>query len=80
MQAHQQYNPSNQLTSSNLGTALWDSRNDIFNADNYSSQTDYIKCMTKFFNLDNPAPFISARSWVMMDMDTEEVLYGKQDK
>lgn len=34
----------------------------------------------KFFNLDNPAPFVSARSWIMMNQDTNEVLFAKEEK
>ena len=36
--------------------------------------------MTKYFNLDNPAPFISARSWIMMNLNTSEVMFAKQEK
>jgi len=36
--------------------------------------------MTKFFNLDNPAPFVSAKSWVMTNLNTGEIMYGKQEK
>jgi D-alanyl-D-alanine carboxypeptidase len=36
--------------------------------------------MTKHFNLDNPAPFVSARSWVMMNQDTGEVMFAKEEK
>ena len=36
--------------------------------------------MTKYFNLDNPAPFISARSWIMMNIKTSEVMFAKQEK
>ena len=36
--------------------------------------------MTKFFNLDNPAPFLSARSWIMMDIDKREILFAKNEK
>lgn len=36
--------------------------------------------MTKHFNLDNPAPFISARSWVMMNLNTSELMFAKQEK
>ena len=41
---------------------------------------EYLKSMTKYFNLDNPAPFITARSWVMMDMKNSEILFAKQEK
>ena len=33
--------------------------------------------MTKYFNLDNPAPFISAKSWLMMNIDTHEIMFAK---
>ena len=36
--------------------------------------------MMKYFNLDNPAPYVSARSWIMTNMDTGELLYAKQEK
>jgi len=36
--------------------------------------------MTKFFNLDNPAPFVSARSWIMTDLDSGEVMFAKREK
>jgi hypothetical protein len=36
--------------------------------------------MTKHFNLDNPAPFISARSWCMMNINTCELMFAKQEK
>jgi len=39
-----------------------------------------MKHMTKYFNLDNPAPYVSARSWVMTNLDTGEILYAKQEK
>jgi D-alanyl-D-alanine carboxypeptidase (penicillin-binding protein 5/6) len=35
--------------------------------------------MTKLYNLDNPAPFVSARSWLMMNIDTGEVMFAKQE-
>lgn len=35
--------------------------------------------MTKYFNLDNPAPYLSSRSWVMMNLNTGEVMYAKQE-
>jgi len=53
---------------------------DLFNPCNYSNYNEYLRTMTKHFNLDNPAPFISARSWVMMDIDKCEVLFAKQEK
>lgn len=55
-------------------------QNDIFNPDYYSCYTDYLRQMTKYFNLDNPAPFISARSWVMMNLKTHELMYAKMEK
>ena len=36
--------------------------------------------MINHFNLDNPAPFISARSWIMMNIDTGEPMFAKQEK
>jgi D-alanyl-D-alanine carboxypeptidase len=53
---------------------------DITNPFNYSCYNDYVKNMMKYFNLDNPAPFVSARSWVMVNMDNGEVLFAKEEK
>ena len=50
---------------------------DIHNPDNYTSQMEYLKMMTKYYNLDNPVPFITARSWVMMDVKNSEILFAK---
>ena len=36
--------------------------------------------MTKHFNLDNPAPYVSARSWVMTDLNSGEILFAKREK
>ena len=36
--------------------------------------------MIKHFNLDNPAPYVTARSWIMTNMDTGELLFAKQEK
>lgn len=36
--------------------------------------------MTKYFNLDNPAPYVSARSWILTNLETGELLYAKQEK
>jgi len=36
--------------------------------------------MTKYFNLDNPAPFVSARSWIMTNLNTGEVMFAKREK
>ena len=46
----------------------------------YSSYEDFYKNMTKHFNLDNPAPYVSARSWVMTDLDSGEILFAKREK
>ena len=51
----------------------------MFNPDTYSSYAEYVKIMTKYFNSDNPAPFISARSWVMMNRETKQVMFAKQE-
>ncbi len=51
----------------------------MFNPDSYTSYSEYLKIMTKFFNSDNPAPFISARSWVMLNRETGQVMYAKQE-
>ena len=51
----------------------------MFNSDNHSSYGDYVKMMTKYFNLDNPAPFVSAKSWIMYNRDTNKIMYGKQE-
>ena len=50
---------------------------DFFQPENYYSHSEFIKHMMKYFNLDNPAPYVSARSWVMTNMDTGEILYAK---
>jgi serine-type D-Ala-D-Ala carboxypeptidase (penicillin-binding protein 5/6) len=36
--------------------------------------------MTKFFNLDNPAPYVSARSWCIFNIDTGELMFAKREK
>lgn len=51
----------------------------MFNPETYASYSEYIKIMTKYFNSDNPAPFISARSWVMMNRETKQIMYAKQE-
>ena len=51
----------------------------MFNPENHNSYSDYLKIMTKYFNLDNPAPFLSARSWIMMDMKTKQTMYAKME-
>ena len=53
---------------------------DFFQRGSYYSYQEYVKKMTKFFNLDNPAPFVSAKSWVMTNLNTGEVMFAKQDK
>jgi hypothetical protein len=58
----------------------FESRQDILNPINYASYNEYLRSMTKHFNLDNPAPFISARSWVMMNLNTSELMFAKQEK
>lgn len=60
-------------SSSNLPT-------EFFQPSNYYSYSDYVKHMTKYFNLDNPAPYVSARSWVITNLDTGECLFAKQEK
>lgn len=35
--------------------------------------------MTKHFNLDNPAPYVSARSWIMTNLNTGETMYAKRE-
>jgi len=55
----------------------YDSKNDIMNPMNYGSYQDYLRSMTKYFNLDNPAPFVSARSWIMMNIENSEVMFAK---
>jgi len=58
----------------------FESRQDILNPINYNSYNEYLRSMTKHFNLDNPAPFISARSWAMYNIDTCELMFAKQEK
>ena len=48
----------------------YQSKDDIFNPDNYNNFAEFFKHMTNHFNMTNPAPFISARSWAMMNLDT----------
>lgn len=55
-------------------------KNDMFNPDNYPTYTEFQKLMVKHFNLDNPAPFLSARSWIMVNMDTRQTMFAKQEK
>jgi len=52
-------------------------KEDIYNPDNYPTFSEYFKAMTKIFNLDNPAPYFSARSWIMMNLKTREIMYAK---
>jgi hypothetical protein len=47
---------------------------------NYNNYDEYLKNMIKLFNLDNPAPYVTARSWVMTNLETGEILFAKQDK
>ena len=47
---------------------------------NYSSYNEYLRSMTKHFNLDFPAPFVSARSWVMMNLTTGDMMFAKQER
>jgi hypothetical protein len=54
-------------------------KNDMFNPDCYQTYAEYLHIMTKYFNLDNPAPFLSARSWIMLNMDNKEVLFAKEE-
>lgn len=63
-----------------LNKDKFDSRQDILNPMNYGSYNEYLRSMTKHFNLDNPAPFISARSWAMMNLNTAEIMFAKQEK
>ena len=53
---------------------------DFFLSSGYASYGDFYKNMTKFFNLDNPAPFVSAKSWVMTNLNTGELMYAKREK
>jgi len=53
---------------------------DFFQQSGYSSYSDFYKNMTKFFNLDNPAPFVSAKSWIMTNLNTGEIMYAKREK
>jgi hypothetical protein len=54
--------------------------NYMLNASHYNNYDEYIKNMIKLFNLDNPAPYVTARSWVMTSLETGEILFAKQDK
>ena len=47
---------------------------------NYPCYSDYLKSMIKYFNLDNPAPYVTARSWCMTNLDTGELMFAKQEK
>ena len=68
------YNYNNTAITTNC---TMDKCGDLFNPDNYTSQMEYLKSMTKYFNLDNPAPFITARSWCMMDLKSGDLLFAK---
>jgi D-alanyl-D-alanine carboxypeptidase (penicillin-binding protein 5/6) len=35
--------------------------------------------MIKYFNLDNPAPYVTARSWIMTNLDTGEIMFAKRE-
>jgi serine protease inhibitor len=52
----------------------------FFLQNNYPCYTDYLKSMVKYFNLDNPAPYVTARSWCITNLDTGELLFAKQEK
>lgn len=52
----------------------------ITSPSNYPSYNDYLKNMIKYFNLDNPAPYVTARSWILSNLDTGEIYFAKQDK
>ena len=58
----------------------FDSRSDILNPINYGSYNEYLKAMTKHFNLDHPAPFLTAKSWIMMNINTCEIMFAKMEK
>jgi len=64
------FNPPKLVPSSFIPT-------EFFQPSTYTCQSEYLKHMIKYFNLDNPAPYISARSWIMTNLDTGEVLYAK---
>ena len=49
----------------------------MLNPNNYESYQDFLKAMTKNFNLDNPAPFVSARSWSLFNIDIGELMFAK---
>ena len=53
---------------------------EFFQPQNYTCPSEFMKAMTKYFNLDNPAPYVSARSWIMTDINTGECLFAKQEK
>jgi len=52
-------------------------QDEFFQASTYSNYDEFMRMMTKYFNLDNPAPYISSRSWVMTDLDTGDVMFAK---
>jgi D-alanyl-D-alanine carboxypeptidase len=54
--------------------------NHMMTPSHYNNYDEYLKSMIKLFNLDNPAPYVTARSWVMTSLETGEILYAKQDK
>lgn len=51
----------------------------MFCPDYYNSYHEYIRAMMRHFNLDNPAPYISASSWVIQDLDNGETLFARQE-
>jgi hypothetical protein len=71
-------NPNNTLNRSSL--QFTEPSGNITNPYNYNSYNEYVKSMMKYFNLDNPAPFVSARSWIMMNLDSAEVMFAKEEK
>ena len=51
----------------------------FFERQGYASNVEYLKNMVKYFNLDNPAPFVSARSWIVTDIETGELWFAKRE-
>jgi len=53
---------------------------DIFSPQNYETYDLYIKAMIDHFKLNNPSPHISASSYILTNLDTNETLFAKKDQ
>jgi len=51
----------------------------MFSPSYYPNYHEYIRAMTRHFNLDNPAPYISASAWCITDLDSNELYFARQE-